>query len=275
MKIFVFILTLFVGVAHAGTQNALSSCYGSTKLPKVAGGVETDVFVMIDQTTPLDLNLKQSVADNLKTFLKAGNNFSILVFSAFVQNHYTDVLVTGQLEQPLDLAKRNEISKPVLAKFDQCLLLQEKSAIQLAGNGLRQGFSGTTSAIAKSDVLTALKDLSVKIKQSSAKRKILLLVSDMLENSTVTSFYLKQVVRKIEMEKEMKLVTSNQLLGDFAGAEIYVIGAGTLSEDGEPKGVYRDPKVMGSLENFWREYFTRSKGNLIEFGKPMLLNSVR
>lgn len=275
MKLIVFVLFFFVGTAYAGTQNALPSCYDALRLPKGGGGVETEVFVMIDQTTPLDLNLKQSVADNLKTFLKAGNNFSILVFSAFVQSHYTDVLVTGQLEQPLDLAKRNETSKPVLAKFDQCLSAQEKSAIQLAGNGLRQGFSGTTSAIAKSDVLAALKDLSVKIKQSNAKRKIVLLVSDMLENSTVTSFYLKQVVRKIEVEKEMKLVVSNQLIGDFSNAEFYVIGAGTLSEDGVPKGVYRDSKVMGVLESFWREYFTRSKGNLIEFGKPMLLNSVR
>lgn len=62
------------------------------------------------------------------------------------------------------------------------------------------------------------------------------------------------------------------MLGDFSGADIYVMGAGVVPENG--KAVYRDPKTMQALKSFWRSYFEKSNAVLVEFGQPALLGKV-
>lgn len=261
--------------AFAASQNALPDCYSYAKLNNPARPVATELFVIIDQTTPLDTALQQAVANNIKPFLQPGYAFSITQFSAFTQGHYTDVLVSAQLNYQLDASSRNDIGKAQLSKFDQCMTIQAPNSAQLAGAALKKAFAGTTSEVSKSDVLASLKDIAEKVKKSTAQQKVIFLVSDMLENSTVSSFYSNQAVRKIEPEKELKLVQDNKLFADFAGARIYVLGAGLLAEDAKrSKGVYRDPKTMASLQQFWRSYFQKSNGQLIEFGQPALLNTI-
>jgi hypothetical protein len=270
------VATMFISsAAIAGQEDAIPSCYDK-KLPAKNLVADSEIFVAIDQTTPLDLALKQSIADNLKPFLSAGNGFSVLTFSAYTQGRYTQVVTSGRLDPALDSAQRDDISKPVLSKFDQCMARQPQLAAQLAGGALRASFDGSSSEIAKSDVLASLKGMSVKVKNSSAKDKVVLLVSDMLENSSVSSFYANQgtAVRKIDVEVEMKLVNDNQLVADFGGARVYVIGAGLLPDDAAKAKRYRDPKTMQALTAFWKSYFDKSNAKLIEFGQPALLNPI-
>jgi hypothetical protein len=139
---------------------------------------------------------------------------------------------------------------------------------------LREGFQGSSGEIAKSDVMASLKDIAGKVRQSQAKEKVVLLVSDMLENSSITSFYTSQVVRKIDPAKELGLAQDNQLMADFADARVYVIGAGLLN-DSKNKTAYRDPKTMLALRSFWQSYFEKSHARLMEFGQPALLNPVQ
>jgi hypothetical protein len=273
-KVFVALL-LISGAASAGTQDAVPTCFSDKLIAPKGVTVETELFVVIDQTTPLDAGLRQSVANNIKPFLKAGNAISVTQFSAFAQGRYTDVLAYAKLDPELPHDLRNDVSKPVLSKFDQCQAAQPRLAGRAIGGALRSAFSGSSSGIDKSDVLASLKAISGKVKQSTAKRKIVLLASDMLENSSVSSFYARQAVRQILPEKELELVKENELFGDFGGAEVYVIGAGLLAEgSGVPKGVYRSPQIMGALKSFWSQWFEKSKARLIEFGAPALLNQI-
>lgn len=261
--------------AYAGQGDAVPSCYDG-KLPGKAGLLDTELFIAVDQTTPLDAGLKQSVADNVRPFLTQNRAFSVITFSAYTQGHYMEVKVSGKLDAAMDAAQRNDISKPLLAKFDQCMSRQPQLAGQLVGSALRAAFDGATSDIAKSDVLGSLKAIASKVRESNAKNKVVLLVSDMLENSSISSFYDKgQSVRKIEPAKELKLAEENQMLGDFNGARIYVIGAGLLNDDANKAKRYRDPKTMQALQSFWQAYFEKSKGQLVEFGQPALLNQIR
>ena len=83
-------------------------------------------------------------------------------------------------------------------------------------------------------------------------------------------------VRRIDPAKEMKLVLDNQLIADFAGARLYVLGAGLLGDDAKKnKAAYRDPKTMQALSSFWKSYFDKSNAQLMEFGQPALLNQVK
>ncbi|MDP3306823.1 hypothetical protein, partial [Methylotenera sp.] len=226
--------------------------------------------------TPFNNSLKQSVADNVRPFLQPNQAFSVTQFSAFTQGHYTEVLVSGKLDVALAPKVRDDISKPVLSKFDQCIAMQSKMAMQLVGRAMKTAFGDGRNDIAKSDVLASLKDISSKVQQSKAEQKIVLIASDMLENSSITSFYAKQAVRQISTEKELKLVADNQMFGDFGGAKVYVIGAGLLTEDAKhARGVYRSPQTMQALATFWKTWFQKSNAEVVEFGQPALLNPVR
>lgn len=253
----------------------VQTCYDSKiTAPRTSPG--TEIFVVIDQTTLLDGNLKQMVADQIRPFLTPGNSFSVLVFSAYTQGKYTQLLTSGQLDAPLPPGQRNDISKPVLTKFDQCIARQPSIAAQAIGGALRTAFDGTSGDIAKSDIWASLKDISGKVRQSTASQTVVLLVSDMLENSSVTSFYSNQAVRKIAPTKEIQLVINNQLLADFGGSRLYVMGAGLLNNmDSKSKAQYRDPKTMQALFIFWSDYFDKSKAQLLEFGMPALLNQIK
>lgn len=255
--------------------DGIGTCYDQ-KLTAPAQPMARELFVVIDQTTLLDDQLKQSVANQIRPFLVPGNGFSVLVFSAYTQGKYTQLLATGQLDQVLSPSQRNDVSKPVLAKFDHCMNRQPALAGQTVGNALRAAFEGSSGDISKSDIFAALKDISGKVRQSQANEKIVLLVSDMLENSSVTSFYANQSVRHIDPEKELKLASDNQLLGNFNDARLYVLGAGLLNDSGKmSKTTYRDPKTMQALAKFWQGYFEKSKARLVEFGQPALLNPVQ
>ncbi|MGO0791312.1 hypothetical protein ACTOWA_15745 [Herbaspirillum seropedicae] len=268
---------LFSGSAWGGAIDAIPTCYDNKMVGAPTGVLDTELFVAIDQTTLLDGGLKQSVADNLKPFLAPGNGFQVVTFSAYTQGHYTEVLASGKLDAPMEANRRNDVSKTALAKFDQCMGRQPQLAAQIAGGALRAAFDGTSGEIAKSDVLASLKAIADLSRKSKARNKIVLLVSDMLENSSVSSFYADRghSVRKIDPAKEMQLVEQNQLLGDFGGARVYVIGAGLLSEDGKKSKSYRDPKTMQALATFWKTYLEKSGAQLVEFGQPALLSPIR
>jgi len=275
-----FLVTLLLSAmafctSSMAATDVIPSCYDS-KLSAPAIPLTKEIFVIIDQTTLLDDQLKQSVANQIRPFLTAGNGFSLVVFSAFTQGKYTQLLTSGQLDHPLPVAQRNDVSKPRLSKFDQCMARQSALAGQAVGGALRTAFEGTSGEIAKSDVLASLKDISGKVRQSKANEKVVLLVSDMLENSSVSSFYASQSVRRIDPERELKLATDSQLIGNFGDARVYVIGAGLLSDDAKKnKAAYRDPKTMQALASFWKSYFDKSKAQLVEFGQPALLNQVK
>lgn len=273
-RLFSLSLLLVSYTAVIGGAGASPTCYNG-KIPAQKPAIETEIFVVIDQTTLFDGHIKQLIANNVRPFLKPGNAYSVMQFSAYIQSHYTDVLVSGKLDSTLVKAVRDDVSKPVLNKFDRCMAIQPRLAGQSVGKAMRAAFDGSGSDIAKSDILASLKDISGKVRQSSARYKVVLLASDMLENSSVTSFYSKQAVRQIDPEKELRLVEQNQLFGDFGGARVYVIGAGMLAEDAKhPGGVYRPHQTMQALFRFWSEYFKKSNAELVEFGQPALLNPI-
>lgn len=270
------ITQMAISGAYAGVQNDVPSCYlANQKLGLAPLPPEKEVFILIDQTTVLDTDLKSLVLENAGRLVKPGNAFTIATFSSFAQGHYLRVVNSGALEVGAPEKVRNDSAPSVLKSFDACLAGQAKYGQTLAANAIRSGMEGATSGLAKSDVLAALKDLSARVKASPARDKVVFVVSDMLENSSISSFYAQQNVRKIEPTKELAAAEAAKMVGDFGGARIFVLGAGIVPEDKtSAKGVYRDPKTMGALKDFWTQYFTKSSGDLTEFGAPALMRPV-
>jgi hypothetical protein len=259
----------------AGTSNDVPSCYAANKLPSPAQA-ERELFVLVDQTTTFDAKLQANIRENLGRLIKPGVAFVIADFSSFGQGKYAEIVSAGTLEPQIEESERGDISVKLLRNFDACMQGQKQYGLKSAANALNKALGGSSADLAKSDVLASLKDFSGRVKQSSAKDKVVLIASDMLENSSISSFYAKQAVRQVVVEKELKLATDNQMLGDFGGAKVYVIGAGLLAEDAkQTKGIYRSPQIMQALNGFWKAWFQKSNAELVEFGQPALLSPVK
>lgn len=262
--------------AYASQEDVIATCYNA-KLGAKAPETRREIFVLIDQTTLLDGTLRQEVADNIKPFMVPNSAFVLATFSAFSQGRYAKIETSGLIEGGISDRARNEISKPLLAKFDACLKKQPQQATQAVGAALRTAFDGSSPDLAKSDVMASFKMMSSKVKNSMAKDKVVLIVSDMLENSSVSSFYSDKgsALRKIDPVKEIKTAVDNNLTGDFGGAKVYVIGTGLISGDAKSTNRYRDPKTMQALASFWKNYFEKSNAELVELGQPALLNPIK
>jgi len=265
---------LLSSTSHAGVDNDIPSCYIASKLVAPAQPVH-ELFVIVDQTTTFDDKLQSVIRRNVGGFIKPGTAFVIADFSSFSQGRYVEVSSAGTLEPLIDDEARADIGVKLLRNFDACMQGQAKFGMKTAANALNSALSESSSDLAKSDVLASLKELSGRVRKSDARNKVVLIASDMLENSSITSFYTKNTVRQINPEKELKLVADNQMFGDFGGARIYVIGAGLLAEDAkQAKGVYRSSQTMQALSSFWNTWFQKSNAELVEFGQPALLNPI-
>ena len=217
--------------------------------------------------------------ENAGRLVKAGSAFVIASFSSFGQGRYLEVLSVGKLEGQIDPKLRDDISVKVLHNFDACMAGQANYGRNAATKALNKALVGISPDFAKSDVMGSLKELSSRIKQSGAKEKVVFIVSDMLENSGISSFYASKNVRAIEPSVELKTAQAAQVVGDFGGARIFVLGAGLVQENvggkNKDSGIYRNPKTMSSLRQFWQMYFDASNAKLIEFGAPALLSPVK
>jgi len=267
-------LALPVG-AHAGLDNDVPSCYVAHKLSTQSAPADKLFYVLIDQTVELDDGLKASVRNSIRRMVQPGSRFVISQFSAFSQGRYLEVLNTGFVESPMTEEQAGNVPMSKVPGFNACMKQQGQYALGLMDKAALSAMNGATHSLNQSDILSALKQVSVAIKEAPEKNKVLFLVTDALENSSITSFYTRNSVAKIDPAKEMQKVSGGDLVGDFGGARVYVLGAGLLKPSttgsrAERDG-YRDPDTMRRLQTFWGEYFGKSNAHLVEFGAPALL----
>ena len=250
---------------------ATQSCYDYYKVEQkeTHETLNTAVFILIDETTVFDENLKKQVWDNALKFVHAGNYIYVAKFSAFINNNYNTKVFDFSLDFPLAEKDRYNARKDTLAKLDKCLNDQYMFVGQGTQKAIFESFQNTANTISKSDILFALKDFGENIiEPTKAQRKIVILASDMLENSSISSFYSNGAVRLITPKEEIDKVTKNSLFSHFGGSEVYIVGAGLVSS---PKGdTYRDPKKLVALKDFWDAYFQKSHAKLVEMGQPSL-----
>lgn len=250
-------------------EDAVPSCYKAIPTGLVPAAPAREVFVLIDQTTPLPPEIKTAVDDSVRRLVKPGTRFTIASFSAFSQGRATTVLSSGTVETGIPPQQRGDVSVPLLRKIDQCLAQQESYANRSALGTVGKAIAGASSDLAKSDVLASLSQLSARVAASKSRDKIVIIVSDMIENSGVTTFYAKRTLRRIDPQVELDKVGKAGVVGNFGGARVYVIGGALLPDNG-----YRAEPELKALEKFWDAWLRGSKAKLVEFGRPNLVNPV-
>ena len=275
MKMIKNICTSFLFLGMVSLYADSTSCYDiykSSVKPNVA--IERAVFVLVDETTIFNEKLQEQIIKNTLSKIAPANYIYIGKFSAFIDNHYNEKMFEFKIDTPLSSDQRYYERKDTLAKIDKCLKDQQGYVSGQIAQSIKKSFLNPNDDIAKSDVLYALQDFGQNvISQVEAKEKIVILASDMLENSTITSFYAKGATRLIQPETELNKIEKSNLFSNFDNSKIYVIGTGLISSKDNNK-TYRDPKILASLKDFWTKYFVKSNGNLVEMGQPALKNDI-
>jgi hypothetical protein len=255
--------------ASAGQRDMVSSCFETLKLAAPKSMVKREIFVVIDQTAPIDDAQQKSLITSVMMNLGPETAVTILTFSAFTGDHYADEKFSGMLDRRLKDSERDNTPSKALKDYDGCITQQVELMHDKIDEAMRNGYGKPSETIARSDILATLKDISSSlVAVSPAKQKDVLLISDMLENSAITSFYEKGTLRLIDPAVEMQKAAGS--IGDFGGAKIYVAGVGAVATGKKPPEADKDPKPTDALEAFWRDYFTKSNAELAVFGKPSI-----
>ncbi len=262
---------------QAGLTNYVPSCYKAGHYKFESAPYTKFAYILVDQTVVLNPELQKESIDNAVRLLEPGTKFVVAEFSAFSQNRYLSVLNTGIIESQMTKSQRDNVPTHTLGSFDSCMKGQAGYSVQMVSKAVSSAMSGADD-LAQSDIMMALKTISDVVGRDSAKQKVVFVVTDGLENSSITSFYSKNSVRLIDPAKELSKAKDNHMMGDFGGASVYMLGAGVMppakvGTKAEREG-YRDPKTLDSLNKFWKEYFERSNAKLMEFGTPALVSPV-
>jgi len=264
------LLTLLTLSSLLFARNDVPSCYKALKMANPNPVPAKELFILIDQTTPIDKNMMIFTYKNMMKFIKNGYAVTIASFSSNANGKYTDVAYAGKLEALLPDNAKFDIAKKSLRKYEGCMNGQYRFAKKKATKALVRTLKGANKKLPHSDIIKSLDDISDHIiKPSTAKEKVVLLVSDMIEHSSITSFYTKGSLKKVNTKTEMAKVKKSDYMADFDGAKVYVIGAGMIG-----KNSYRDSKTLKALTDFWKSYFQATNAKLQAIGTPMLLEDV-
>mgnify|MGYP006959932625 CR=1 FL=1 len=114
-----------------------------------------------------------------------------------------------------------------------------------------------------------MKLAQLRNEMARAKEKVILISSDMLEHSTISSFYASGTVKNLNPDKEFNKYLNSDLSTDFHESRIFIVGDGVTN-----KKRYNDPKKMKNLQRFWKKYFQHNHADLVEFGQPIPLSRV-
>lgn len=271
---FCVLLMWSVSAVAVGT---LKDCYAESKLQSHASQPEKSTIVLLDETTIFDDLQRHRITDQLIALIQPRTEIKIFSFSAYIGGRYAQPLLDLSFSAPIDEKIRDTIRKPSLAIFDSCMRTQKYNAESLIRRTLTDYYKRSSDKIAKSDIVGTVRDVGASVMSKvSARVKRVLLVSDMLENSDITSFYSKGSVRRIDAKKELTLVEARGMLTDLRDARVFVIGAGIIHTDPSKPNTdqHRDQGTLQALREFWSGYFEKSNARLVEFGQPLLLQPI-
>lgn len=255
--------------AEAGQRDMVSSCFATLKVSAPKSLVKREIFVVIDQSSAIDEAQQKSLITSVMTNLAPETAVTVLTFSAAAGDHAADEKFSGMLDRRLKDSERDATPGKELRDYDACITQQVAFMRDKIDEAMRNGYGKPSETIPRSDILATLKEISQSLVATSpAKQKDVLLISDMLENSAITSFFDKNSPRLIDPAAEMQKAAGS--IGDFGGARIYVAGVGAAPTGKKLAEADKDPRPLDALEAFWRDYFAKSNAEVAVFGKPSI-----
>lgn len=276
-RMLVLAALLFCMGDPSGAAPTIEDCYVKSRVPVEKRITQEHSVVLLDETTLFDATQQQHIQQQLLPLVRDGASVEIITFSAFIQGRYSTPRLKLQIAAPLDEPTRRDMRKDDVKDFDVCLIVSRKKAASAMRKVLSEYFGRLSAELAKSDILGVIKEVGDSVVPGiTAREKRIVLVSDMLENSDITSFYTKGAPREIRPAEEIGRAKAKGMQTDLRQAKLYVIGAGVVPPKNAANAsvTYRSSAVMGALKEFWKQQIEASNGILVAFGQPLLLSPI-
>lgn len=268
-------LLLSVYYSFAEEFRLPDSCYQLIG-EEITGAPKEALFLLIDNSVDFDTGVINSIQEKIEHWI--GNNKSIEIynFSMYSQQTYTNKVLAGNIDQVPSEDFMDNLKKSLRIKFERCM----KSYIPLVKIQIQKAtvevFKKSSSNISRTEIINNIKKITQHIKEHPAKKKLILIVSDMLENSSMQAFYEGNKVKLINPELEFKKVTTNNLLSDLDKATVYIIGLGYIPDNNrEGKNQSVSLQTRKALESFWIKYIENSNGKIGEIGTPLIFGDLK
>ena len=265
-----FILAGLLWAGSASAANVIPNCYDLVGIVEASPPVERGLLVVVDNTIELDDALQMESFEKIVRFMGEGDRVVIVSFSAYVEGQYTRIMADARLDRMLSTETAFTVPKSKLKELRLCLAGQKRSLPRVVGSALKAIYAESSNDLPNTELVATLAKTSREILPTlEARETFLLIVSDMMEHSDVTSFYKSGDIRTIDPEAEMRKVEESGVEPVYPGTLAFVIGAGY---SGTRK--YRSAKVLRAVEDFWRLYVERAGGRLETFGTPSMFGDI-
>jgi hypothetical protein len=262
--------------APALARDNLGYCYGPVMAHidrSLIKPPERELFILLDQTVRFDKKLAANLKEKTGEFIRPGDKITIVSFSANSNGNFTELVFTGALERSLPEKALSSTPMRQIKAYKKCMQAQAKNGKPFIMKSMFKALTlpddnydfTNTELIGTINMLA--RDL---INKSEIKDRTLLVYSDMLENSALTTHFTKGNIRKISPKAEMAKVKKAKMIPDLSGTKVYVIGGGWTGE-GKP---YLESRKLNALRAFWEAFFTKSGSRLEGFGQPVLLTEL-
>jgi hypothetical protein len=239
---------------------------------------EEVLFVVIDQTVSYDNNIKYKTIDLVKNWINYGKAVEVYSFSSAVPGLYTQKITGGRIDDIPNDEFLDNLNRSISGRF---VVLHENQRV-IAGQSVVKAilsiFNEKKESIPHSDIIRTMKEISLHVKNYKSNRKNILIVSDMLENSTIASFYSNGRVKLINDKSEIENVAKCHMFGDYGiNTHVYILGLGFFDKNliNLKNEKYLDPMRINKIKIFWEKYFSQSRSALVEIGSPMLFGSIK
>ncbi|MEQ5776239.1 MULTISPECIES: hypothetical protein [unclassified Thalassospira] len=259
-----------ISPVQAGSAK-IGSCYDQVRINDVeTPRLSRDLYIVVDQTLIFDKKLQEDAYRKLQDFVEPGTAYHVVTFSANAAGRYASVLINAQVDTPLENDVRYDISKKTLTLLDACQKKQALLAKKALGQALLKAFGDASTELPHTELMGNLANISRNLAGASdIADKYLVVISDMIENSDLLSFYQAGNLEKANTDAHFESYAQAGAIGDWQQARVYVIGGGYA-----PDGSYWSSAQLKILRDFWTSYFEHSNARMMEFGTPSLLGNI-
>jgi len=265
------IMMLLMGVA-ANSHAKSASCFSSVSyISPAKQEIHRALYILVDETVPLSDVMKKKVQKLVMHWGKPGDMVKIARFSASYRDLYPELVYSNHIEQRPDDKFMFNLHYKDKKQVLKCLEDQKENFRKSFDKQLKVALKNINPKIPKSELFGSLKLLSKQlVLPDKAKEKVVLLISDGIENSAVSSFYSRGVLKNINHRKTISSLRKKGMMGYWKNTRVYIYGLGLLAD----KKQYVNPKRVQNLKRFWERYFVESGGKVVEIGTPELLLTV-
>lgn len=272
------LMALAVTASPALARDDLGNCYRTLSSHVAKADIKApnrELFILIDRTTRSSADLRKELIDKTLRYLQRGDRVSIVTFSAYSNRHYTKLVFTGTLEERPMHTDMEALPIKKAKAFDRCMQIQWKKGKLLIAKRLLDVMTKEESEdydYKQTELIGTLNTLAKDlIQRSKAQDRTALIFSDMISNSSLTSFFdNKRRVRLISPGKELKKVKAAGMIPNLENTKVFIIGSGYI----EKGKLYQDAHRMKALRTFWEKFFQEAKASLKGYGEPMLLTEL-